>query len=1353
LVEGITILDAGLAQGRILGKDPDTGLTVTDSTSYQIAKSTDRVPALLGYTFAVKYRIEGRPGGEVPVTVSVLAPHTERDAASAEPRVMSQWVHGVGIGQIAYDGFVFETKAELIPGEWTIRLFVNDRMAAEKRFTVYRLKPGEIDAGEERAFQQASEKETAEAYQMFLTKYPRTFRRDLVEFRLLDLASYKAALAKDDVASYESYLWQYADGRHRKQVAARIAKLERALYEKADTAWGYEAYLRQHPDASDRAEVESRLESLGYERAAAEDTIASFDDFLSRFPAGHRSQKARERLAAIRSDKAVFEEVAEADRLEGYEEFLRQYPANRYADTARERVAQQMIERITRASPQEILRSQSGSGAAIATVYVRNPLSDPLTIFLSGPEHIDVSLNPGESGRLEFLSGLYRIAIRRGPSGDVGWAASNVTLSGRDLLLFDGPDLPAALIGVDQSFTRYPVPVPERRAVPPSGPERVGSAETIRTYHEEIDRATRERDERVATQYPLKRSPSTPLLLRNMRSGERSGAVSALGRVSDHAAFQALLSLLADRELGPSAIDALPRVREAIWPLIAVIKLAADTTHPVARVNPGLWRITSGWYVLAENFSDPRAQAAAEALASIGDGVAQAVMESFRYFRVEDQIGLVILLGRVARPEHEPFLVHLLKTGDPETRQAALQTLLPIATSKSAPAVLDWADEAIGSWKDDAFWVLGSLADTDPGSIPITLDNSLRVMRAYEKIPAVARLVDRKRTDDAVLNSIDAQGANALVCAIVAENPMDRDLERLLRCLRSQDDPTKKAMALGGIGRLRATEAVSPVIEVLQSTTDVSLRRQSLATLGLVGSPQAIEAMVTLSKSSAERTKALQALARSGSPSIGDVLVKLDEEDPSLSFDCRVHLGSRPEAVPSLQRALKTGNERIRHMALNCLSGINHETATHALSGIVISSSGALRKAAIGYLFFQETAARKRDAPRTLLALVERDEALSGEIIGFLGEEKVTQAIPAVRRAFNRELAKGQTPYRAIEALSQLGDQAFLEKAVSPLSSVIRGGKKVDRRAALTVLGKIGGDRAVDALIELLNDSDNELVARAVDTLGYLGSRRATRPLIQLIHDRKDESPEVFTSTNTYGFMASVVASLGRIRDPEAVDALVGLLNDTRLRKGSILYDSILSALNSIDDPHAELVLVKELRTASPSDRTKAAFHSDRWANKHPESVKALATVLRDGTPTAKLLAVDILRNFRSQEAVSALAAAALEPGDIGDRAIWSLGTIGEPALGALLKLLRNETVARLWPHIVGRIGDIKTRSALVPLVRFQRTSGVDVGAAVWSIVVDDFPELFIPPISLEDVRQRLQAGKRSGGQRAAALP
>lgn len=120
----------------------------------------------------------------------------------------------------------------------------------------------------------------------------------------------------------------------------------------------------------------------------------------------------------------------------------------------------------------------------------------------------------------------------------------------------------------------------------------------------------------------------------------------------------------------------------------------------------------------------------------------------------------------------------------------------------------------------------------------------------------------------------------------------------------------------------------------------------------------------------------------------------------------------------------------------------------------------------------------------------------------------------------------------AIYSLGQIGD----EKAVEPLIQVMDDeNERIDvRNHAICVLGEIGDRRAVEPLIQVLKNKEEETSVRmgATRALAEIGDRRALEPLIQAMND-KDESVRNHAEYALIQFGETAVESLIQVMNDE----------------------------------------------------------------------------------------------------------------------------------------------------------------------------------------------------------------------------
>ena len=279
----------------------------------------------------------------------------------------------------------------------------------------------------------------------------------------------------------------------------------------------------------------------------------------------------------------------------------------------------------------------------------------------------------------------------------------------------------------------------------------------------------------------------------------------------------------------------------------------------------------------------------------------------------------------------------------------------------------------------------------------------------------------------------------------------------------------------------------------------------------------------------------------------------------------------------------------------------------------------------------------------------------------------------------------------AAEALVKIG-----EPAVEPLIKVLKDKNAKVRGDAAYALGRIGDKRAVDALIEVLRNEDDDALVRlsAAEALIRIGEP-AVEPLIEALKD-EDEDARSFAAD-----------ALGEIGDRRAVDALVKILKDGSAE----VRESAACALGKIGDekalPHLELIWEKE---ESKEVKVWVAYALFRIAKKEG-TFEFLLDVLKDRDREVRWQAVLALGGTGDKRAVEPLMGVLKDIGEdmlVRGSAANALVEIGEPAVRPLIKALRDEDVEVRW-NAAAALGKIGDRRAVKPLIKALKDDDIIV--------------------------------------------
>ncbi|MCW4032078.1 MAG: HEAT repeat domain-containing protein [Candidatus Bathyarchaeota archaeon] len=152
-------------------------------------------------------------------------------------------------------------------------------------------------------------------------------------------------------------------------------------------------------------------------------------------------------------------------------------------------------------------------------------------------------------------------------------------------------------------------------------------------------------------------------------------------------------------------------------------------------------------------------------------------------------------------------------------------------------------------------------------------------------------------------------------------------------------------------------------------------------------------------------------------------------------------------------------------------------------------------------------------------------------------------------------LHNSETRDYAARILGKIG-----KPAVESLIRALENNEYFVRVSVIEQLGRIGDERAVDPLIELLRDQD--LMTLAVEALGRIGDERAVDPLVKLYEE--GHSPK------------EIVGALESIGDERSMDLFIKILEDTGEEKE--MRESAARVLSGYDDKTVIELFIETLK-------------------------------------------------------------------------------------------------------------------------------------------------------------------------------
>jgi hypothetical protein len=138
-VTSIEITEYGLyTADEFNGQRNANGIMQSDVKNIRHAATTTTVPAQVGVHFGFRYHISGQPAG-VPFVLKKVTIYPDggiKSPQSPTPLLKNEYEMARKIGQTSYTDYAFDDPWEVVPGTWTMQLWVGDRKLAEKAFVV-----------------------------------------------------------------------------------------------------------------------------------------------------------------------------------------------------------------------------------------------------------------------------------------------------------------------------------------------------------------------------------------------------------------------------------------------------------------------------------------------------------------------------------------------------------------------------------------------------------------------------------------------------------------------------------------------------------------------------------------------------------------------------------------------------------------------------------------------------------------------------------------------------------------------------------------------------------------------------------------------------------------------------------------------------------------------------------------------------------------------------------------------------------------------------------------------------------------------------------------------------------------
>jgi HEAT repeat protein len=486
------------------------------------------------------------------------------------------------------------------------------------------------------------------------------------------------------------------------------------------------------------------------------------------------------------------------------------------------------------------------------------------------------------------------------------------------------------------------------------------------------------------------------------------------------------------------------------------------------------------------------------------------------------------------------------------------------------------------------------------------------------------------------------------------------------------------------------------------------------------------------------RARAARGLGNIGGARVIDALIEALGDNDAKAYEAAKEgvLLLRPSSIPAIVQALERPNSLVRAGALELIGEMHLNSALEQVQALVADSTPEVRVVAADVLIRLEgeqaidvVAPLVEDVDGMVrLGLVKALGRIQGAKSAGLLAPRIHDYDPAVRRATVEALAQmgdqnsvdalrglEDDPDEQIASLARSALQAIGERAVGPylddltsreinrrlkaFDALIKQGKAavqpllamLDNRnptARLTVIriiGSIGDELALPALIQALTDANRENRIAALESLGRIKSRRAMDAILDVFGG--DDADLIDIATR----------SLVGIGSP-ATEALLGFLRsdnpDLRVRAAQIL--------GQIKDQQALTYLISALGDEGHWVRAAAAISLGELLD--PSAAEPLMGCLQDEHPSVRAAAAAALGQLRDLRAAGELLKVLNDEQDsVRAAAVRALGRVGVGSnIEALMKML-DDPSAEVRIAAIEAMGYLRIANAAEKLHHFAR--------------------------------------------------
>lgn len=481
-------------------------------------------------------------------------------------------------------------------------------------------------------------------------------------------------------------------------------------------------------------------------------------------------------------------------------------------------------------------------------------------------------------------------------------------------------------------------------------------------------------------------------------------------------------------------------------------------------------------------------------------------------------------------------------------------------------------------------------------------------------------------------------------------NSSKANLDELLQELESESDEKKREGARL-VGELRERGAIGSLIGLLSDNNE-GVQEAAADALVKIDGEEVIQRILPLLKSEAAslRNLVIEILQSLGEKSIDALLSLLKDEDHDVrKFACDMmgNIGSC-RAVSHLLAGLNDPNKNVASSAAEALGNIGDKKAVEFLIKSLKSKMWLSCPAA--------------------------------EALGKIGDSRAVE--PLIRLILNCSEENNLTLFFAVKALGDIGEVeggeflvSFLESAQGAIVTyIIEALEQISLTSGENFLLRADPRKIIPLLLASLKDEDLEARRKAIITLGQIKSSQAIEPLINLLLDSEEEIRE------------AAAQAMVNIDSVHLKDLQRGLT-----RKEPEIKARLARILGEIGNPQSSEVLIPLLDDEEEEVRIETAYALARTGNSMAE--ESLLKVLKDEVGHVRSAAANALGELKAKKAIPLLIEALSDPyPDVRKSVALALGKMKSyrgkilPYLLPLCKDRKQETRASAL-YALGKIG------------------------------------------------------------------